>query len=124
VLARFKPTLVVAPSPDDVHADHRATGELVVKMLSGLQRPAMGRYWVVHGGEGWPAPHGLHRELPQTLPPSALNLPWQRLALSSDEQDLKLAAIRQHRTQLKVMGRKMLSYVRSDELFALAPLPE
>jgi LmbE family N-acetylglucosaminyl deacetylase len=115
---------VVAPSPDDVHADHRATGELVVKMLSGLQRPAMGRYWVVHGGEGWPAPRGLHRELPQTLPPSAPNLPWQRLALSSDEQDLKLAAIRQHRTQLKVMGRKMLSYVRSDELFALAPLPE
>lgn len=124
VMMRFAPTRVVAPSPEDVHPDHRATGELTVRLLAQQQQLSIGRYWIVHGGEGWPTPRGLHRELPQTPPPVAPNLSWQRLALTIDEQDVKLAAIRQHQSQLKVMGRKMLSYVRSDELYAVAPLPE
>jgi LmbE family N-acetylglucosaminyl deacetylase len=84
----------------------------------------LGRYWIVHGGEGWPTPRGLHRERASTLPPVGRNLPWQRLALGAADMDAKLAAIRTYRSQLKVMERKMLSYVRSDELYTAAPLPE
>jgi LmbE family N-acetylglucosaminyl deacetylase len=124
VLTSFRPTLIAAPSPEDVHPDHRATGELVIQLLARMQQLPIARYWIVHAGEGWPRPHGLHRELAQTVPPTAPGLPWQRLTLTSNEQDAKLAALRQHRSQMEVMRRTMLSYVRSDELFALAPLPE
>jgi LmbE family N-acetylglucosaminyl deacetylase len=122
VMAKFKPTLVFAPSTADVHPDHRATAELVTRVLTPLRRLGIARYWVVHGGEGWPAPTGLRRELRQTPPPVALQLPWQCLTLTADEQDSKLAAIRLHRTQLEVMGKKMLSFVRQDELYVLEPM--
>jgi LmbE family N-acetylglucosaminyl deacetylase len=122
VIAKFKPTLVFAPGTADVHPDHRATSELVTRVLAPLQRLDIARYWVVHGGEGWPVPGGLHRELRQTPPPVALQLPWQRLTLTANEQDSKQAAIRDHRTQLEVMGKKMLSFVRQDELYVLEPM--
>jgi LmbE family N-acetylglucosaminyl deacetylase len=122
VIAKFKPTLVFAPSAADVHPDHRATSELLTRVLTPLRRQGIARYWVVHGGEGWPAPTGLHRELRQTPPPVALQAPWQRLTLTADEQDSKLAAIRRHRTQLEVMGKKMLSFVRQDELYLIEPM--
>lgn len=124
VMTRFNPTRVVAPSPEDVHADHRATAELTIRLLAQRQQLSLGRYWIVHGGEGWPTPRGLHRERASTLPPVGRNLPWQRLALGAADMDAKLAAIRTYRSQLKVMERKMLSYVRSDELYTAAPLPE
>ena len=122
VMAKFKPTLVFAPGTADVHPDHRATSELVMRVLSKLQRLGTARFWVVHGGEGWPVPSGLRRKLRQTPPPVALLAPWQRLTLTTDEQDAKLAAIRLHRSQLEVMGKKMLSFVRQDELYVLEPM--
>jgi LmbE family N-acetylglucosaminyl deacetylase len=103
VVAKFKPTLVFAPSPEDVHQDHRATAELTIRLLTELQLLDRARYWIVHG---------------------KAQLPWQRLTLADYELATKLSAIREHRSQLKVMGKKMMSFVRQDELYSLAALEE
>jgi LmbE family N-acetylglucosaminyl deacetylase len=124
VMTAFKPTLIAAPSPEDVHPDHRATGELAIRVLGRLNLLASVRYWIVHGGEGWPSPRGLHRELHQTPPPVAPLLPWQRLTLTSSEQEFKLAALQQHRSQMKVMAKMMVAFVRQDELFSPEPLAD
>ncbi len=124
MVSGFRPTLIFAPSPEDVHPDHRATGELAIRALTELRLLERARFWIVHGGGEWPTPRALRQDLPQTPPPVALTLPWQRLTLTTAEQGTKLSAIREHRSQLKVMGTKMMSFVRQDELYSLAALQE
>ena len=56
VLERVHPTLILAPSLHDTHPDHRATGQLTLAALAGRSEAPQVRYWIVHGGEGWPSP--------------------------------------------------------------------
>jgi LmbE family N-acetylglucosaminyl deacetylase len=81
------------------------------------------RYWIVHGGRGWPAPHGYHPELGQTVAPRGLGMQWEALSLDNDAISAKLRAVSAHQSQMKVMGRIMLSYVRSDEIYSSVPIP-
>src|SRR5206468_752722 len=55
ILDRVKPTLVLAPSPHDSHPDHRGAALQATRVLR--ERGELGklRYWIVHGGVGWPA---------------------------------------------------------------------
>jgi LmbE family N-acetylglucosaminyl deacetylase len=122
VLARVAPTLILAPSLADSHPDHRAAGLLT---LRALQRPgvpaAPAWYWIVHGGEGWPAPRELMPGVPLTPAPRLQGMPSGSLPLSLAEEDRKLAAVRAYQTQLAVLAPLLLSFVRSNELFAAAP---
>jgi LmbE family N-acetylglucosaminyl deacetylase len=124
VLTQFKPTLVVAPTPEDIHPDHRATGELVIRLLARAQQLQIGRYWIVHAGKRWPAPRGLHRELAFTVPRIAALLPWQQLSLTAAEQTAKQTALSLHHSQMEIMGHDMLGFVRSNELYSTAPFAE
>jgi LmbE family N-acetylglucosaminyl deacetylase len=124
VMDRYRPTLVLAPSPEDLHPDHRATGELAIRVLAQRHRLDSARYWIVHGGTKWPTPRALRPDLWQTPPPVAPKLSWQQLTLSDAEQQAKLSALREHHSQLKVMNKRMLSFVRRDELYSLTALPE
>lgn len=121
VLDRVRPTLILAPSPYDSHPDHRATGILTLRVLGARGEQVRIMYWIVHGGRGWPAPRGLHPQRPQTPPPRGAALPWQQYFVAEDARESKRLALRMHETQLKVMGRKMMSFVRATELFS--PLP-
>lgn len=121
VVERVRPTLVLAPSPYDAHPDHRASGILAMRVLGARGESSRLKYWIVHGGRAWPTPRGLRPELPQTPPPRGLSLPWEKFAVDGEAREAKRVALRMHETQLKVMGRKMMSYVRSTELFS--PLP-
>jgi LmbE family N-acetylglucosaminyl deacetylase len=128
VLERVQPTLVLAPTPLDAHPDHRASGELVSRLMgarSALDRVA---WWIVHtshhrpGVHRWPAPRGLHLDLP-LVPPRAAALPWQSWELTAAEQAGKERAVRAYRTQMEVMAPFLLAFVRRNELFASEPLP-
>src|SRR2546423_3940949 len=68
VLERIQPTLILAPSPRDSHPDHRAAGLLTIAV--GTRRGVLPsvRYWIVHGGGGWPSPR---RPLPGVARPAA-----------------------------------------------------
>ena len=121
VVGRVRRTLVLAPSPYDAHPDHRASGILALRVFGARGELDRVSYWIVHGGRGWPRPRGLHPDLPQTPPPRGRALPWMQFAADDDAREAKRAALRRHETQLKVMGRKMMSYVRATELYS--PLP-
>jgi len=118
VLDVVKPTLVLAPSPQDTHPDHRGTGILAWRAMNSRNEADKIRFWIVHGGGRWPKPHGYRPELPQTIAPRGLGMKWEQFALAPEARVIKLAAIRAHRTQTAVMGRVMESYVRANELFS------
>jgi LmbE family N-acetylglucosaminyl deacetylase len=117
VIVDFRPTLVLAPAPQDLHPDHRATGELARRVLG--RRDEMGelRYWIIHARQ-WPRPLGLQPDLPLAPPAAAAALPWESLPLSAVERQRKLAALGEHRSQMEVMAPLMRAFVRSNEIFA------
>ena len=123
VLQQVRPTLILVPSPLDAHSDHSATGRLAIEVAARHGLLPCLRYWLVHGGEGWPSPRGLVAGVPLTPAPRSQGLPLVSLALDPAEEDGKLAALRAYDTQMQVMAPFLLAFVRSTELFALQPLP-
>jgi LmbE family N-acetylglucosaminyl deacetylase len=121
VITAFAPTVVLAAAPMDRHPDHRASGSLALELLAASAPRARLYYWIVHAGHKWPAPRGLHRELPLQPPASAQTLAWQQLPLTDAQVAGKLRALQQHATQLKVMSRFLNAFVRADEIYAPPP---
>jgi LmbE family N-acetylglucosaminyl deacetylase len=121
ILARVRPTLVLAPSPRDRHPDHSAAGMLTLQALGRLGELSAARLWIVHGGEGWPSPRGLYPGLPLTPPPCSLGGPASAFALEPAEEDAQLAAVRAYATQIETLGPFLLAFVRTTELFRAAP---
>lgn len=123
VLDRVRPDVVLAPAPQDFHADHHTLSYLAVRLLAARGQEDRLRFWVVHGGLEWPLPKGLHPHEPLTEPPRARALPWQRVPLDVAEQTVKLRAVQTYHTQTQVLGRFMEAFVRSNELLSPQPLP-
>jgi LmbE family N-acetylglucosaminyl deacetylase len=116
-----RPSLILAPSALDTHPDHRAAGLLA--MAQGVppgSAPQL-RYWIVHGGEGWPSPRGLLAGVPLTAAPRARGLEPLPFALAPAEEDRELLALEAHRTQMRVMAPFLLAFVRTTELFSSRP---
>lgn len=123
VLDRVRPTLVLAPSPRDAHADHRAAGVLVLQVLSLRHQLGAARFWIVHGGAGWPSPRGLGMKRPLLTPPRGRALGLTAFDLTPSEEADKLEAVRQYQTQMSVMSSFLLSFVRTNELYSSLPVP-
>lgn len=118
VIDRFAPTRVLAPAPEDQHPDHATSGRLASQVLAARGKPYALWYYVVHAGDHWPKPRGLHRTAELAPPPSVTGRHWQSFILTDAEQDRKLLALRAHRTQMDAMPRFLESFVRRNELFA------
>ena len=118
VLERVQPTLILAPSPLDTHPDHRAAGLLAQRLTASLGRAPPVRYWIVHGGEGWPSPRDLLPGLPLEPAPLAAPLAPVGFKLEPAEEDAKLLALRAYRTQIRVMAPFLLAFVRTNEMFS------
>ncbi len=121
LLARVAPTLILAPTPRDAHPDHRAAGLLATATAARLAGSVQLRFWIVHGGEGWPSPRGLEPGLPLTPAPRIRGVTPAVFALEPAEEDRKLAALRAYNTQMQVLTPFLLAFVRSTELFAADP---
>lgn len=121
---QIQPTLVLAPSPEDAHGDHRTTGDLAIRVLGKRKELAKGRFWIVHGGLEWPLPKGLHTQLFLQPPPRGRGLEWTRVMLSKEQVKTKLQAIRAHASQTALLNRFMQAFVRQNELLTPEPLPE
>jgi LmbE family N-acetylglucosaminyl deacetylase len=124
VVTMVAPSVVLAPSPEDHHPDHHAAGNLMLRILTQYSENVSGRWWIVHGGFGWPLPRGLHPELPLSPPPRGRDLPWQRNDLSPAQVAVKAEAINRHQSQIEVLRRFMEAFIRANELISLQPLPE
>ena len=123
ILDQVAPDLVIAPAPEDAHADHRATGYMTLRLLGERGWLSRLRFYIVHGGLEWPLPKGLHPGLYLEPPPRGRHLAWQRLDLTQAEEATKLQALRAHRSQMEILGRFMEAFVRKNELFTPASNP-
>ncbi|HVW70297.1 MAG TPA: PIG-L family deacetylase [Steroidobacteraceae bacterium] len=123
VLDRVRPTLILAPSIRDSHPDHAATGLLTVRVLAQRGELSKARYWIVHGGEGWPAPRGYMPGIPLGTPPRGKQLGLRPFVLTDAEVDRKLQAVRDYQTQMRVMAPFLLAFVRTSELYSALPAP-
>jgi LmbE family N-acetylglucosaminyl deacetylase len=121
VLERVRPSLILAPSELDTHPDHRAAGLLAMAQGARPGSAPQLRYWIVHGGEGWPSPRGLLAGVPLTAAPRARGLEPLPFALAPAEEDRELLALEAHRTQMRVMAPFLLAFVRTTELFSSRP---
>jgi LmbE family N-acetylglucosaminyl deacetylase len=123
VLDRIQPTLVLAPSLEDTHPDHRASGLLAIRALTRRGELAKARSWIVHGGEGWPSPRGYVPGIPLNTPPAARGFAPLQFILSDAEEAGKLRAVEAYRTQLRVMSPFLLAFARTSELYSAVALP-
>ncbi len=123
VLERVRPTLVLAPSPRDAHPDHRAAGIVAIRALARRNELSRMRYWIVHGGELWPLPRGFVPDLELNPPPLGHGLSQTPFKLEPEEEQRKRQAISAYHTQMEVMSSFLLSFVRTNELFFLDPMP-
>src|SRR5256885_2051511 len=121
VLERIQPTLILTPSPRDSHPDHRAAGLLTIAVSTRRGVLPGVRYWIVHGGEGWPSPRGLLPGVPLTAAPRSRGLAMAVFALEPAEEDRMLEALRAYDTQMRTLAPVLLAFVRSTELFASLP---
>ena len=118
IITSTNPTMVLAPAPLDAHPDHKATGELVQRILEKRGQSQKLRYWIIHGGIEWPLPKGWHTNLPLAPPPRGYNLPWQRVTLRPEHVQTKARATRAHSSQLTALGRYLASFSRTNELLS------
>lgn len=117
---RFRPTVVVCPHPGDEHPDHRALYAYTVAALYELGRLRGTRLllYLVHAGHRWCSLTG--HSLDPTVPPERTDAPdtrWRWLPLGPEAAARKRAAIRAHRSQLRVMPRFLLNFARNRELY-------
>jgi LmbE family N-acetylglucosaminyl deacetylase len=119
LLDRVKPTLILAPSPKDSHPDHAASGLVTIHTLTRRDELPRARYWMVHGGEGWPSPRGYVPGIPLDIP--ATDLALAPFALTDAEVASKMQAVNAYHTQMQVMAPFLLAFVRTTELYAALP---
>jgi LmbE family N-acetylglucosaminyl deacetylase len=123
VLDRVRPTLILAPSPEDSHPDHEASGLLAIHALSRRGELAQAHYWIVHGGEGWPSPRGYIPGIPLNAPPRGAGLAAAPFVLTDVEETTKLQAVNAYHTQMQFMAPFLLAFVRTTEIYSAIPTP-
>jgi LmbE family N-acetylglucosaminyl deacetylase len=125
VLADFRPTLVACTPPDDQHPDHCSTYYFVREALLGLKKkspPIAPKLltFMIHFGQ-WPVGQGsgtgLRLNPPEGYPDKEAK--WIAFSLQPGEAETKRKAILRYHTQMLVMGRHLLSFARTNELFIM-----
>jgi LmbE family N-acetylglucosaminyl deacetylase len=123
VIAGFQPNLLAVTPPEDSHPDHSATYYFVKEALRHLAmkhpnfKPVVVTF-LIHYGQ-WPVGQGAGTGL-RLNPPDSFSdqgKQWISFALNPEEMKTKREAILQYHTQMLVMGRFLLSFARSNELF-------
>lgn len=127
LLSAFQPTTIVAPHPHDAHGDHWATYCFTVFALASLRLDR--EEWasetrvvtyLVHRG-GWPRPRGMTLRAPM-VPPATFAAQrageqWISFPLDPEVISAKARALQEYKSQLTLLGRFLLSFVRRNELF-------
>jgi LmbE family N-acetylglucosaminyl deacetylase len=99
VLSNLKPTLIVMPSPRDVHPDHNGLSVLIRIALSRHKRPVRVLNYLVHARGRQTDRHRL------------------ALLLSPEEKLIKKQAILCHASQMKLSRRRFVAYAKTIETF-------
>ncbi len=128
----FRPNLLALTPSEDQHPDHCATYHFVKEALRDLRKkdPAFNPSvltFLIHYGQ-WPVegsgtgsrlnpPDGFRVKGPYD------DVVWIPFSLSDQEAEIKRRAILQYHTQMLVMGRLLLSFARTNELYVIDRRP-
>lgn len=124
-IADFRPDLVATTPGQDEHPDHSATYLFVKEALTQVRKKHLHLKprvltFLIHFGQ-WPigqgAGTGSRLHPPEGFPDKGIQ--WVSLTLTPEEAVAKRKAILEYHTQMLVMGRYLLSFARSNELFIL-----
>lgn len=124
IILEFGPTAIYIPHPNDDHPDHWATSSFARAAIErlGLESSVDVYTYLVHRGD-WPVPQGLHRTR-ALAPPAALarlDTRWTAFPLDAEALDAKAHALAVYRSQMPLLRRFLLSFVRRTELFGVLP---
>jgi LmbE family N-acetylglucosaminyl deacetylase len=124
LITSFVPTIIVSTDSADIHPDHATVGEDLDEAIREISLHPKVYQFIVHYHR-YPRPTGFY---PQSylLPPARLvtiNHPWQKLSLTTEEQDRKNEAVLQYKSQLShknpFLRGLLLSFIRENELFRI-----
>lgn len=132
IIRTFNPSHILLPHPNDTHPDHWGTFALVTYALQRLvceqelQNPPEMLAYLIHRGD-WPVPRLYSPRWPLDPPNTVLRLraadEWAYQPLTNEDRAQKRQAILEHKSQTAMMRMYMLSFVRSNELFAVLRSP-
>jgi LmbE family N-acetylglucosaminyl deacetylase len=122
IVISVAPTLLVVPHQEDEHPDHCSTHIFTAEAVAALAARGRPRprilYYLVHYQQ-WPlsadAGGGAELQPPAGFPPAQGR--WVSFALTPEEIEAKRVALLTYRSQLLVIGRFMMAFARSNELF-------
>jgi len=119
IIQKYQPEMVVTTLPQDIHPDHRATGNFVRKAVEKLSEPKPKiAFYLIHFRH-FPNPKGWHKDRLLT-PPMKLIKPYEFSKISLDQKtlDLKEKAFLEYKSQLKspFLKKLMISFLRQNEL--------
>jgi LmbE family N-acetylglucosaminyl deacetylase len=122
VVTSFRPTLIVAPHPQDEHPDHCSTHIFLKEALDALSRTGHARprilHYLVHYRQ-WPLVDENENASvllpPRGFPPAEGR--WTSLTLTPEEIGAKRVALLLYHSQMLVIGRLLSAFGRSNELF-------
>ncbi len=121
-LVEYQPTDVYVTHPLDDHSDHAAAPvylQLAIDRgvaLGQIKRPRT-HWYLVHRGD-WPLPQGDHPDR-WLVPPPAIaesGKTWQSVTLTDMGLDAKRKALHRYVSQINVMQRMLLSFLRKNEI--------
>jgi LmbE family N-acetylglucosaminyl deacetylase len=127
VLSDFRPNMLATSAPEDQHPDHASTHYFVKAAWKHLHKfhPEFKPVWLIyliHYGQ-WPMAQGAGMGSKLTPPEDHPHKgKWIPLPLTPEETATKRKALLEYQTQMIVMGRYLLSFARSNELFRLDDL--
>ena len=121
VIGDFRPTIILVPRREDQHPDHCASWFFVFDALEDVERVHREYHtdvlnYIVHWNQ-WPFQNDERR----LGPPPGLRggiSGWMELTLTPAEQKKKRDAVREYRSQEKVMAWFLDGFVRTNELFS------
>jgi LmbE family N-acetylglucosaminyl deacetylase len=134
LMRQVKPTDVYVTHPADDHPDHSAAASFAQAALLSLRgggaasdawaRDARVHYYIVHRGD-WPLPQGRHPNAPLAPPPGLAesDTRWAVYRPSAEARAAKAAALNEYRSQLRITGRFLNSFLRANELVGELPEP-
>ena len=125
LIGEFRPTLVATTPAQDWHPDHSATYFFVKRALARWDKihqnlNPMLITFLIHYGH-WPVDQGSgagsRLNPPKGFPDKGIQ--WVSSPLTPEEVKIKREAIQQFHSQMLIMGRFLMSFDRSNELYIL-----
>ncbi|MFA5867285.1 MAG: PIG-L family deacetylase [Actinomycetota bacterium] len=123
LMMEYKPTIIVYPTPEDLHHDHWAANAFTQYVIARDNVTTREYTYLVHRGKLWPSPPVYEPEKVMD-PPYQMgeeDANWLRHTVTGEERVAKLEAIEQYKTQLPLADQFLKAFVRRNELYAIYP---